>query len=257
MTGNNNLAGKIAIVTGAGGSIGAAASLLMASRGAKIAAVDRPGSNFDDLIRQIGPDNFIGIEADVTDERNVERYVAQTVAAFGGCIDIFFNNAGIVGPVEPLIGYSLEDFRTVMSVNVEGVFLGLKYVLPRMVAQRSGSVINTSSIAGLRAIPNVAGYTTSKHAVIGLTRTAAVEMGPHGVRVNCVNPGPILGSMIKSVDAARSADHARRTEIIPARRYGSPEEVAMVVAFLASDDSAYVNGAVHPIDGGLDALRAT
>ena len=250
------LDGKVAVVTGAAGTIGSATCLLMAARGAQIVAVDRPGADFSELRKTIDPGKFLSVEADIAEADEVQAYVDRALA-FGSRIDILFNNAGIVGPVSPLTDCAIEDFRNVMRINVEGMFLGLKYVLPHMIEQRCGSVINTASIAGSAAMPGVTAYTTSKHAVLGLTRSAAVEVAQYGVRVNCINPGPIEGPLISSVDGARAADQLKREQIIPSRRYGRPAEVARLVAFLACDDAAYINGSVHCVDGGLNALRAT
>lgn len=243
--------GKVAVITGAAGAIGSATARLLAERGAKIVAVDRPGTDFSALRAAVPADRLAVVEADVTDEASVKSYVAAAQKAFGGRIDVFFNNAGIEGPVHPLHDYPLEDFRRVMRVNVEGVFLGLKYVLPVMLAQGAGSIINSSSSGGgLMGAPGMVGYNASKHAVVGLTRVAAIEAAPQGVRVNCINPGPIRGRMISSLDEGQGVDESTRAQVIPARRYGAPEEVAGVVAFLASDDSSYVVGAAYTVDGG-------
>ena len=252
MPDHRSLEGKVALVTGAAGVIGTVTARLMASRGARIAAVDRPGADFGMLRQNIGTD-LVTIEADVTDEARTKSYVDRTREALGGRIDIFFNNAGIEGPVCPIQDYTLDDFRRVMSVNVEGVFLGLKYVLPVMIAQEYGSVVNSSSAAGLCGTPWTAGYNASKHAVLGLTRVAALEVAGKGVRVNCINPGPIRSRMMNSLDAARGVSEALRADRIPAGRYGVPEEVASMVAYLASDEASYINGAYHLIDGGRHA----
>ncbi|MFA7584961.1 MAG: SDR family NAD(P)-dependent oxidoreductase [Novosphingobium sp.] len=249
---SNRLDGKVAIVTGAIGEIGAASAALMAARGARIVAIDRPGSDFAALRNSVSGDPLC-LEADVTDEAGVAASIAATVAHFGR-IDILFNNAGIEGPVEPLATYSLEAFRKVMAVNVEGVFLGMKHALPHMVRQQSGSVINASSLAGLCGAAGMVAYNTSKHAVIGLTRVAALEVAGHGVRVNCINPGPIAGRMIDRLDAETGVSAEFRAGLIPAQRYGTPQEVAAVVAFLASDDARYINASIHSIDGGLNAI---
>ncbi|MBU4433611.1 MAG: SDR family oxidoreductase, partial [Alphaproteobacteria bacterium] len=174
------LEGKVAVITGAAGAIGMATSKLMAERGATIVAVDIPGTDWSKLKAALPRDaKLITAEADVTDEASVAAYVEKAKAE-GGRIDIFFNNAGIEGVVQPIESYPLDAFMKVLGVNVAGVFLGLKHVLPVMYAQGAGSIINTSSVAGLMGSPGMAGYCTSKHAVVGITRVAAVEAAPKG-----------------------------------------------------------------------------
>ncbi len=246
----STLDGKVAIVTGAAGDIGAAAATLMASRGARIVAVDRPGADMSAIAGSI-PD-AVTVEADVTDEAAVRAYV-ERAKLINGRIDVFFNNAGIEGPIRNIPDYDLADFQTVLAVNVHGVFLGLKHVLPVMIAQGAGSVINSSSVAGLIGSPGLAAYVASKHAVLGLTRTAALEVAATGVRVNCINPGPIHGRMMDSIDEGGGLSEDRRSTGVPAGRYGRVDEVAALVAFLASDEAPYINGAVHAIDGALTA----
>jgi NAD(P)-dependent dehydrogenase (short-subunit alcohol dehydrogenase family) len=259
MTRTDQLEGKVAVITGAAGAIGTATAVVMAQRGASIVAVDRPGTSFAALeaaMPQGAP--FRAFEADVTVEADVAAYVRDAKAAFGR-IDIFYNNAGIEGLVRPIPDYPLEAFQQVMAVNVNGVFLGMKHVIPVMVAQGGGAIINTSSVAGVTGSPGLSAYIASKHAVIGLTRTAAAEWAAHGVRVNSVNPGPIESRMMRSIEGGASPEdpgavHDRFAQTIPAHRYGTPEEVAKLVAFLASDDAAYLNGSVYMVDGGMTAV---
>lgn len=252
MNDTNRLDGKIALVTGATGEIGTATVRLLAQRGAAVVALDLPGSDFTALAGDLG-DAFAWTEADVSDEPSLAAAIASVISRHGH-IDVLFNNAGVEGPVVPIVGHDLADFRKVMAVNVEGVFLAMKYVLPGMIARRSGAIINASSIAGLCGTAGLAAYTASKHAVIGLTRVAAMEAAAHGVRVNCINPGPIAGRMIRKLDAETGIDPVFRASLIPAQHYGTPGDVAALVAFLASDDARYINASVHSIDGGLHAI---
>ncbi len=258
MLDSNRLEGKLALITGAGGEIGRATARLMAARGARIVAVDRDAAGLDALKAELGGAVAATQVADVADEASVESYVARA-QEFGGRIDVFFNNAGVEGPTLRIPDCPLEDFQRVLQVNVVGVFLGMKHVIPVMVEQGGGSIINTSSVAGLRGTGGMAAYVASKHAVIGLTRSAADEWASRGVRINCVNPGPIQGRMMKSIEdglqPGANVDVAGKIAAnIPAGRYGLTEEVATMVAFLASDDARYVNGAVHAVDGGRTAV---
>jgi len=252
------LTGKIALITGAAGAIGLATAILLAARGALIVATDMEDADFGPLRAAI-PDegHLLVLEADVTDEAAFGAVVAQTVERFG-TIDIFFNNAGIEGPVAPIPDFPTDGFRKVMEVNVTGIFLGLKLVIPIMAKAGLGSIINSSSVAGMTGAAGLCAYVASKHAVLGLTRAAAVEWGAKGIRVNCINPGPIESRMMTSIEEGASPGAAAEVHdgfaaTIPMKRYGTPDEVAGVVAFLASDDAAYVNGAAYTVDGGMTA----
>lgn len=250
------LIGKTAVITGAGGEIGRATARLMAKRGARIVGVDRTSADLDRLAAEV-PDATL-VEADVTSEDAVRRYVEQARAVTGR-IDIFFNNAGTEGEVHRIPDYPLDVFQRVLAVNVTGVFLGLKHVIPVMVEQGGGSIINTSSAAGLIGSAGLSAYVASKHAVIGLTRTAAAEWAKSGVRVNSVNPGPIQGRMMSSITEGWEPGQGEAlaeqlAASVPSGRYGTVDEVASLVAFLASDEARHINGAVHSIDGGLTCV---
>jgi NAD(P)-dependent dehydrogenase (short-subunit alcohol dehydrogenase family) len=249
------LDGRIAVVTGAAGVIGIATMHLLAERGARIVAVDRLQWDVQATIADLPPSaQALAIAADVTREEEVAGYVRSAIDKFG-TIDVFFNNAGVEGEILPIAKYPLEAFRKVMDVNVIGVFLGLKYVLPVMLEQNKGSIINAASIAGLIGSPEIAAYTASKHAVIGLTKSAAVECTATGVRVNCVCPGLIDSRMLSAIIAGRNSGRPpvpseKIVERIPARRLGQASEVAAIVAFLASDEASYVSGSAYTVDGG-------
>ena len=203
-----DMAGKIALITGAAGAIGLASASLIAARGAIIAAMDLKGADFAPLRAAIpDADRLLVLEGDVTDEPSYAAAVAATIRAFGK-IDIFFNNAGIEGPSAPIPDFPTDAFRKVMEVNVVGIFLGLKLVIPLMVKAGSGSIINSSSVAGMTGSPGLCAYVASKHAVLGLTRAAAVECGGKGVRVNCINPGPIDSRMMTSIEKGLGAKAA-------------------------------------------------
>jgi NAD(P)-dependent dehydrogenase (short-subunit alcohol dehydrogenase family) len=258
MTDRIRLDGRVAVVTGAAGVIGTATIRLLAERGARIVAVDRREQDLAAAISDLpAAAQALAVAADVTQEDEVAEYVRATVDKFG-TIDAFYNNAGIEGDIKPIPQYSLESFRRVLDVNVVGVFLGMKHVLPVMLKQNKGSIINTASIAGIMGSPHIAVYSASKHAVIGLTKSAAWECTGTGVRVNCVCPGLIDSRMLSTIMQARNGGNApmpneKMVERIPARRLGQASEVASIVAFLASDEASYVSGSAYTVDGGRTA----
>ncbi|MBW2292911.1 MAG: SDR family oxidoreductase, partial [Deltaproteobacteria bacterium] len=185
----------------------------------------------------------------------VQRYVDEAVTRFGG-VDALFNNAGIEGSIVPMEEYPVDVFEKVMSVNVTGVFLGIKHVIPALRARGGGSIVNTSSVAGLTGNPVISAYVASKHAVIGLTRSAAQAYGAEGIRTNAVCPSPVETRMMRSLEKGISAENPEEVKQmmesrIPLGRYGTPEEVAALVAFLCSDDAKFINGGIYPIDGGM------
>lgn len=251
--------GKVALITGAGNGIGRAAALGFAERGAKVVVVDRDQAAGDatvGILRQKGAEAHF-VAADVTRSAEVQNYVKLALDQYGS-IDCFYNNAGIEGGVAPTYEYDEDMFDRVMAVNVKGVFLGLRHVLPVMLKQGSGSVVNTASVAGLVASPGMSAYVASKHAVIGLTKTAAGEVARAGVRVNCVCPGPIDTRMIHSLESMLNPDDPgsvgnRYQANIPIGRYGTAEEVANLVIFLSSTLASNITGAQYVVDGGRTA----
>ena len=254
MTGS--LAGKVAIVTGAADGLGRATSRMMAAKGARVLLVDIDEPRLAEteaLIGDAGGEAAV-FRADVSDEAQVRAYVAEAMSRFGR-IDAFFNNAGILGAVAPMIDYPLDTFDRVIAINLRGVFLGLRFVLPVMIEQRAGSIINTGSIASAGGVPGSCAYSAAKHAVIGLTKTAAIEVGPTGVRVNAVLPGNIRTKMTRlglTSDAADDAEAVRlAARLVPQGRMGTPEEIADAVCFLASDASTHITGIELPVDGGV------
>ncbi len=251
--------GKVALVTGASNGIGRATAVGFARNGAKVVVVDRDvvsGEATVGVIRQQGGEALF-VPADVTDSSNVRAYVKAALDAYG-TIDCFHNNAGIEGKIAPTAEYDEDVFDAVMSVNVKGVFLGLRHVLPVMISQKRGAIVNTASVAGLMASPGMPAYVASKHAVIGITKVAAAEVARHGVRVNAVCPGPIDTRMIHSLEQQVSPEDpaavgARYRSSIPIGRYGTPEEIANVVQFLCSDLASNVTGSQYVVDGGRTA----
>jgi NAD(P)-dependent dehydrogenase (short-subunit alcohol dehydrogenase family) len=246
--------GQVAIVTGAAGGIGGAVARRLVRDGARVALVDRASP--ESLAGELGTDTTLPLVADVTKEEEVADYVRRTVEHFGR-VDLLFNNAGIEGRIAPITETTLADFEQVLAINVRGVFLGLREVLRVLERQgQGGAIVNTASIAGLRGSAGVAPYIASKHAVVGLTRTAALEAAGFGVRVNAVAPGYINTRMIHALIEARSPDNhaageAQMAERVPLRRLGSPDEVANLVTWLLSSESSYITGSIQVVDAGL------
>lgn len=251
------LDGKVAVITGGSGGIGAEAGRIFVREGAKVLLVDLQEEPLKKAVQSVGGANVSSAVADVTQPEQVQAYVRTAVERYGG-IDISLQNAGIEGVVQPITDYPLDIFDKVLAVNVRGVWLGLKYLMPEMQKRGGGSIVITSSVAGIRGTPGVSAYVTSKHAVIGMMRVAALEGAADNIRVNTVNPAPIETRMMRSLEegfAPGAAMHAKEriAATVPLRRYGSPEEVADVMLFLASDESRYCTGGVYMVDGGISA----
>lgn len=252
------LKGKVAIITGAAGGIGKETAKLFLEEGAKVSLVDLSEEDLKEAMDALdSPENIITTTADVSKEEDVKNYVENTLNEFGR-IDILFNNAGITGKQTDLVNIELEDFENIMAINTTGVFLGMKHVLPILKKQESGSVINTSSVDGLRGSPGLAPYAASKHAVVALTKTAALEVAESGVRVNSIHPSPVDTGMMDELESnTGDADSAKEefTAGIPLGRYAEASDIAKLVLFLASDESPFISGSQYRIDGAMGAQQ--
>jgi len=246
---------KVAIITGGAGSIGKVTAKIFLSEGAKVMLVDINKTDLEKVVAELGSENVRFCVADVSKAKDVENYVDETVKQFGK-IDVFFNNAGIEGVVSSIVDYPEDIFDQVIAVNVKGVWQGNKYVIPQM--NDDGSIIMTSSVAGIVGSANLGAYVASKHAVVGIMRTAALEVAPRKIRVNSVHPSPVNNRMMRSIEEGASAGHGKDVQkqfeaMIPIGRYAEPEEIANLVLFLASDESQFITGTTQIIDGGFCA----
>jgi NAD(P)-dependent dehydrogenase (short-subunit alcohol dehydrogenase family) len=250
------LAGKVAIITGGSGGIGRAAARRFVDEGARVLLVDVDGDALERAAAEFGEAAATCV-ADVTDEAATAAYVRAAVEHFGG-VDVLLANAGIEGTVAPIVEQDVAVLDRVLAVNVRGVWLGLKHVFPELVKRGGGSVVITSSVAGINGAAGLSPYVTSKHAVIGLMRSAALEGAPSNIRVNTVNPSPIETRMMRSLEDGlmpgdAQAAHAQIASTIPLGDYGQPEDVANLMCFLASDEARFLTGAVYMVDGGISA----
>lgn len=252
------MAENIVLITGGAGGIGMETAKAFLDDGSKVVLVDINQEALDKTKEALDAgDRVVVVQANVTDEDDVVRYVKEAVDAFGR-IDVFFNNAGINGPFAPIKDLDQKQFELILNINVTGVFLGLKHVIRQMETQGFGSIINTASNAAYIGSAGMAGYIASKHAVAGLTKTAALEAAPLGIRVNAVAPAAIDTQMLTAIQSNIAPDDpdsaaAAIRQGIPIGRFGTPLEVAQVVLFLASEKASFVTGSIYNVDGGMQA----
>lgn len=237
--------------------MGKAAALLFAAEGAAVAAIDIDEAAAMAVAREItgrGGKAF-GMRADVSNPADAEKMVEETVKRLGK-LNVLYNNAGIEGEANLTARFTLEGWEKVIGINLRGVWLGMKYAIPHMINAGGGSIINTSSTAGLSGVKGGCAYAASKHGVIGLTKTAALEYGRRNIRVNAICPGPIATPLLERIAAFQKKKEVTVDTMganTPVGRPGAPDEIAKVALFLASDEASYANGGVFPIDGGQTA----
>ena len=253
----NRLEGKVVVITGGAGGIGKAAGKLFVNEGADVLLVDLEEAALKSACNDIGSNKVSYCVADVTNNSDNQKMINIAEERYGG-VDVLLANAGVEGDVMSITDYDEKRFDQVMAVNVKGPFLGLKAAIPAISKRGGGSIIITSSVAGLGGVANIAPYATSKHAVIGLMKSAALECAALNIRVNTVNPSPVETRMMRSLEeglAPGDAETAREglRASIPLGRYAEPEDIAKIMLFLASDDSDFVTGAVYVADGGSTA----
>lgn len=251
------LEGKVAIITGGAGGIGRATAKQFLIEGAEVLLFDFNEENIIETYEQLESNNLSYFVGDVTRFEDNLKAVEIAKEKYGG-LDIFVANAGIEGDIKTIEEYDIDRFDQVIAVNVKGPFLGLKAAIPAMDSRGGGSFIITSSIAGLSGTPQLGPYATSKHAVIGLMKSAAKECAQKNIRVNSINPSPVETRMMRNIEEGLMPGGAEEAKgvmasNIPLGRYGEPEDVAKLMLFLASDDSSFITGSVYAIDGGSTA----
>lgn len=248
--------GKVVVVTGAGSGMGRAMVGAFVAQGARVAALGRSADKIAETVSDLSSENAVAIRADVTNESDVKSAIDQIIAQWGR-IDLLCNNAGVLDSYRPAHEVSLDEWNQVMATNVTGPFLMAKYVLPSMLSQGKGGIINIASTSSFSAAGGGSAYTASKHAVLGLTRQLCFEYGAKGIRVNAICPGATATPMaIPETMTETSPDMQAAIASTPAGRWCKPEEVAKLAVFLGSDDADFVHGSAYVIDGGwLTAAR--
>lgn len=242
---------KVAVITGGSSGIGRATAIALAKDGVKVVVGARRVNEGEETIRQVkqaGGDGIF-VRTDVTNESEVKALVDKTVSTYGR-LDYAFNNAGIGDDMKPLTDQNADTFDKIMNVNVKGVWLAMKYEIPQMI-KNGGAIVNMSSVAGLIGIPQLAAYTASKHAVLGLTKSAALEYAKSGIRVNAIAPGAIETDMYVQVVGDNDQMKQAFNAMHPIGRIGKPEEIANTVSWLLSDKASFVTGHTLAADGGM------
>ncbi|MFS0788109.1 SDR family oxidoreductase [Shouchella sp. 1P09AA] len=253
----SHFTGKTVLITGGAGGIGIATAKVFKEHGANIALVDLKEDVLKKEAEQAGLSDALLVSANVTNEDEVEAFVKKTVETYGQ-IDVFVNNAGINGDFKTITEGTVENLMNVLNVNVAGVFLGLKHVMKQMMEKKSGVIVNIASNGGLLGAPGMSAYVASKHAVIALNKTAALEGAEHNIRSVAVCPSGVDTQMMKSIETnsmpGGEADARKQFEAsVPLNRYAKPEEIADLIKFLSSDEASFITGSYYRIDGGQGA----
>ncbi len=252
----NSMEGKVIAVTGGAGGIGEATARMAYGQGASVVITDREASPVETMAKSLG-DRAVGLAVDVTQRQDNERMVTAALEHFGR-LDGVFLNAGIEGEVGPFESRSDAAWEKVFAVNIHGVRLGVEAALPALRKTGGGSIVITSSVAGLRGASGLSPYVSSKHAVVGMMRCLAAELGPEGIRVNTLNPGPVDNRMMRSIEDQANPGHGKEVQAsftarIPLGRYVTNEECAAMAVFLLSDAASGCNGDTYLVDGGYCA----
>lgn len=244
---------KVAVITGGTGGIGLATANLFLEQGAKVVLVDNNKEAIEESRAKLNHKNVSYFQADVSKKEDTIKFLNHSLKTFGK-IDIFFANAGIEGVSSPIEAYPEDIFDKVVSVNLKGVWLGCQYIIPKM--EEGGSVIITSSVAGLKGFVGLGAYVATKHAVVGVMKVAAAENASRKIRVNTIHPGPVDNDMMRRIESDMSPDSPDAvkdgfTATVPFGRYATSKEIGEIALFLASDESKYITGCTHLVDGGM------
>jgi NAD(P)-dependent dehydrogenase (short-subunit alcohol dehydrogenase family) len=243
---------KVAIITGGSSGIGRATAVALAKQGVKIAIAARRAKEGEEtvrLVKEAGSDGVF-VKTDVANEDDVKSLVEKTAKTYGR-LDYAFNNAGIEETMTPLVDQTSDIFNQIMNVNVKGVWLGMKYEIPQMIRNGGGAIVNTSSGAGVIGIPQMPIYVASKHAVLGLTKSAALEYAKSGIRINAIAPGVVETGMLERAAEDNKQFVETLKSMHPIGRIGDPEEIANAVVWLLSDKASFVLGHTLLVDGGV------